>query len=69
MEIRPYVRNFMELKNVDKALQSAEQVLIVDDFKTTGTTLAEMIRIIRQYNPHCQIYIFTLLGNSRKDLR
>lgn len=69
MEIRPYVRNFMELKNVDKALQSAEQVLIVDDFKTTGTTLSEMIRIIRQYNPVCQIYVFTLLGNGRKDLR
>ena len=59
----------MELKNVDKALQSADQVLIVDDFKTTGSTLSEMIRIIRQYNPTCQIYVFTLLGNGRKDLR
>ena len=69
MEIRPYVRNFMELKNVDRALQSAEQVLIVDDLKTTGTTLAEMVRIIRQYNPTCQIYVFTLIGNGRKNLR
>ena len=68
-EIRPYVRNFMELKTVDKALKSSERVLIVDDFKTTGTTLAEMIRIIRQYNQDCQIYVFTLLGNNRKSLQ
>jgi len=69
MEIRPYVRNFMELRNVDKALKSSDRILIVDDFKTTGTTLTEMIRIIRQYNPTCQIYVFTLLGNNRKVLQ
>ena len=69
MDIRPYVSNFLALKEANQALNSAEKVLIVDDFNTTGTTLSEIVRIVRQYNKNCQIYVFTLLGNGRKDLR
>lgn len=69
MSIRPYVSNFLALKDANQALNSAEKVLIVDDFNTTGTTLSELVRIVRQYNNTCQIYVFTLLGNSRKALQ
>ena len=67
--LRRYVGNFIEFRDVNNALANADKVLIVDDFKTTGTTLSEIARIIRSYNNHCQIYVFTLLGNSRKALQ
>lgn len=63
--LRHYVKNFLEIKNADASLENALNVLIVDDFFTTGTTISEIISVIRKYNRECSIYIFTLLGTRR----
>lgn len=45
----------------DLLIQS-DKILLVDDVSTTGATLSEIIRIIRNINVESEIYIFTLLG-------
>lgn len=37
-------------------------ILIVDDVNTSGSTLREIIRIIREINKDCNIFIYTLIG-------
>ena len=63
--IRHYISNFLEIKKATDSLSDSRNVLIVDDFMTTGTTVNEIIRIIDQYNPDCKIFIFTLIGSKR----
>ena len=45
----------------DLLIQS-NKILLVDDVNTTGATLSEIIRIIRNINVKAEIYVFTLLG-------
>ena len=45
----------------DLLIQS-NKILLVDDVNTTGVTLSEIIRIIRNINVEAEIYVFTLLG-------
>lgn len=45
----------------DLLIQS-DKILLVDDVNTTGATLSEIIRIIRNINVEAEIYVFTLLG-------
>lgn len=63
--VRRYLSNFLEVKKATNGLSDATNVLIVDDFFTTGTTVREIVRIVKKYNPTCNIYIFTLMGNRR----
>ena len=63
--LRNYVTNFYKIAKNNDLIESAETVLVVDDFGTTGTTIREIIRNIRDINPTCEIYIFTLMGNRR----
>lgn len=65
VKLRHYVDNFLEIRGTSDALEDARNILIVDDFMTTGTTVKEIIRIIRKYNADCSICIFTLVGNNR----
>ena len=58
-----YFSNYLLFKSVDQHLHNAENVLIVDDNNTTGTTVTEVIRRIREYNDTCNIYVFTLTGS------
>lgn len=65
---RRFIKNFLKFKDSDSknafmSLQSSD-VLIVDDINTSGSTLNEVIRIIREVNPNINIYIFTLLGKE-----
>ena len=63
--LRNYISNFYDTgRNID-AVQSADVVLVVDDFGTTGSTIRELIRNIRKINHQCEIYVFTLMGNKR----
>ena len=64
--LRNYVTNFYKIAKNNDLIESAETVLVVDDFGTTGTTIREIIRNIREINPTCEVYIFTLMGNRRK---
>ena len=43
-------------------LVQSNKILLVDDVNTTGATLSEIIRIIRNINVKAEIYVFTLLG-------
>lgn len=64
--LRNYISNFYQVSTSGSAvIASSEVVLIVDDFGTTGTTIRELIRNIREINKDCEIYIFTLMGNNR----
>lgn len=65
VKLRKYVFDFLTIKDTSDGLSDASNILIVDDFMTSGTTVRELIRIIRQYNQECNICIFTLLGNNR----
>lgn len=64
--LRNYISDFYKVdKGSSSVIASAEVVLVVDDFGTTGTTIRELIRNIREINSECEIYIFTLMGNKR----
>ena len=65
---RPYVKNFLnfETEEAKKAFESLNhpKTLIIDDINTSGSTVAEIVRIIKKVNPSAEVYIFTLLGKD-----
>lgn len=63
--LRNYVSNFYSARKSEHAVTAADVVLVVDDFGTTGTTIKEIVRNIRELNADCEIYIFTLMGNKK----
>lgn len=68
--LRPYITSFLNFKDEKdrelwKAIQS-QNVLIVDDITTSGSTLNEILRALRVVNDSNKITVFSLLG--RKDL-
>ena len=62
--LRKYFRDFNILRKVDRTLLYADRVLIVDD-KTNVALLPEIIRVIREYNNDCGIYVFTIAGSGK----
>lgn len=65
---RKYIQNFLKFNSEAdeialKALQK-KNVLIVDDINTSGATVFEMIRIVKQLNPSLNVYVFTLFGKE-----
>lgn len=68
--MRPYITHFLRFQSdEDKELVSSirkNNVLIVDDISTSGSTLNEILRSLRILNEDNNITIFSLLG--RKDL-
>jgi len=69
-KLRPYVMNFLKFKTDEDALLCSsirkQNVLIIDDVTTSGSTLNEILRTLRILNEDNDISIFSLLG--RKDL-
>ena len=69
-KFRPYIFHFLNFKNdEDKDLCATirkQNILIVDDVTTSGSTLNEILRALRIINENNNITIFSLLG--RKDL-
>lgn len=63
--LRMYVDGIFKAP-VMKPLESAESILIVDDFKTSGTTIRQMIKTIRTFNTDNVIYVYTLFGKTGK---
>lgn len=67
---RPYIMNFLRFQNEkDKQLCATirkQNVLVIDDVTTSGSTLNEILRALRVLNEDNQITIFSLIG--RKDL-
>lgn len=69
-KMRPYITHFLKFRNSEDAELCKQirnqNVLIVDDIATSGSTLNEVLRAIRILNQDNQIAIFSLIG--RKDL-
>ena len=69
-KFRPYIMNFLRFRNEEDRMLCAsirkQNILVVDDVTTSGSTLNEMLRALRVLNEDNEITIFSLLG--RKDL-
>ena len=67
---RPYIMQFLKFASTDdEALCSQirqQNILIIDDIATSGSTLNEILRTLRILNEDNNITIFSLIG--RKDL-
>lgn len=68
--LRPYIQRFLQFASPeDQALYAAireQNVLVVDDITTSGSTLNEILRALRTLNDDNRITVFSVLG--RKDL-
>lgn len=69
-KMRPFIVDFLsfrdeEDKKICKSIQN-QNVLIIDDIATSGSTLNEVLRTLRILNENNNITIFSLIG--RKDL-
>lgn len=65
VSLRPYISGFYSHLNAENAIKNSDVILVVDDFGTSGTTVRELIRVIRSLNNDCEIFIFTLMGNNK----
>ena len=67
---RPYMMHFLKFSNkADEELCASirkQNILIIDDVTTSGSTLNEVLRTLRILNEDNNIVIFSLIG--RKDL-
>ncbi len=64
---RSYIRNFLSFDDRDlKKLQSlhSENILVIDDIATSGSTVNEIVRILRSIDNKSNIYVFTLIGRD-----
>lgn len=68
--MRPYITNFLQFRNEEERRLCSEirrqNILVVDDIATSGSTLNEILRSLRILNEDNTISIFSLIG--RKDL-
>lgn len=69
-KLRPYIMDFLRF-NTDKEKELCQKlrnnnILIVDDVTTSGSTLNEILRTLRILNEDNKITVFSLIG--RKDL-
>lgn len=69
-KLRPYMMHFLKFANDEERQLCAslrrQNVLVVDDVTTSGTTLNEILRTLRILNEDNNITVFSLIG--RKDL-
>ena len=67
---RPYMMNFLRFTSEqDKELCTTirkQNILVIDDVTTSGSTLNEILRVLRILNEDNKVSIFSLIG--RKDL-
>jgi hypoxanthine-guanine phosphoribosyltransferase len=67
---RPYMMNFLKFASEDDAELCSkirqQNVLVIDDVTTSGSTLNEVLRTLRILNKDNEITIFSIIG--RKDL-
>lgn len=68
--LRPYIMNFLRFESEEErdlcAMIRQQNVLVIDDVTTSGSTLNEVLRTLRILNDDNDITIFSLIG--RKDL-
>ena len=64
---RPFIQNYLTIdniksKNILDCIVNNRAILIVDDINTSGSTLKELIRLVKTLDSKSDIYIFTLIG-------
>lgn len=63
---RKYIKNYLKFSNPDDIEQfaklKAENILVIDDINTSGSTLNEILRILGTVNNNCNIFVYTLIG-------
>lgn len=63
---RPFITNYLDFPDIEKLEQfkrlKGNNILIVDDVNTSGSTLNEILRILNKVNQDCNIFIYTLIG-------
>lgn len=62
---RKYITNFLNFSESDARKLSGLQgdnILVVDDINTSGSTLDEIMRILRKMNHSCNVFVYTLIG-------
>jgi len=68
--LRPYIMNFLRFESDEEkelcSMIRQQNVLVIDDVTTSGSTLNEILRTLRILNEDNNITIFSLIG--RKDL-
>lgn len=68
VKLRPYIKDYLLFKNeTDKQTFikiSNPHILIVDDINTSFSTIEEIIKLIRSFNPNSDITVFTLIGKK-----
>lgn len=67
---RKYIKDFLNFsdKDIEKLSKlKGQKILVVDDINTSGSTLNEILRILQKINPGCDIYIYTLIGNFKRN--
>lgn len=67
-KFRPYMMNFLKFSNEDdeelcRSIRK-QNILIIDDVTTSGSTLNEVLRTLRIINEDNRITIFSLLGRN-----
>jgi len=65
---RPFIKNYLGFPDIEKLEEfsklKGENILIVDDINTSGSTLNEILRILNEVNDQCNIFIYTLIGKE-----
>ena len=66
---RRYVRNFLEIRNLDLVIKLKEanektKILIFDDINSTGSTLREIFRVLNSVNDKLKYDIYTIIGKK-----
>jgi len=65
--MREYFSDFFVFRRADRNFENAANILIIDDNKTSGSTIKEIVKIIKKYNhTRCTIYVFALTGSNPK---
>jgi len=62
-QFRKWVRPMVRLVDTELDLTQFKNILIVDDTVTTGSTIAMMLAMAREYDPEINLTVFSILNN------